>query len=333
LTARQASLKAIHNAFSSLYQALASCPDPDISLTGQELARRDALAQELEVFKASNEHSYKNSARSSIVGIGNRDKARLEKAVSDSLHEKAKAGIFVRYHIDKCTEIGTQSEVSKKRMDAVNKAKGKLTIPKLKEKLFVCPLGALSKWSYVTEIPEEWGQGGTNPDSLGEDKKCDRCGNNFIIKVPDANEEEGSEPICSFHFGRKRPTDTKDPLTRRKMLAWTCCGRFANDSSEVEDKKCCTAPSHVFKEEEGAKLHSRQAFIRSADHLVDKGKRPAAHDVLALDCELCYTAAGMSLTELCVVDSDGRVLLDLMVLPPASILDYNTRSVASSSIV
>ena len=50
-------------------------------------------------------------------------------------------------------------------------------------------------------------------------------------------------------------------------------------------------------------------------------------DLVALDCELFYTTAGMSLARLTVVAQDGDLLLDSHVRPPrsATIVDLNTR--------
>lgn len=48
-------------------------------------------------------------------------------------------------------------------------------------------------------------------------------------------------------------------------------------------------------------------------------------DILALDCELVYTTAGMSLARLTVVDAEGTVVLDEHVRPTGYLLDRNYR--------
>ena len=44
----------------------------------------------------------------------------------------------------------------------------------------------------------------------------------------------------------------------------------------------------------------------------------------ALDCEMCYTAAGLEVTRCSVVDATCSVVYDSLVLPDSPILDYNT---------
>lgn len=87
----------------------------------------------------------------------------------------------------------------------------------------------------------------------------------------------------------------------------------------------CQQGPHVFRDSTHLQLHSRTSFVSTAS-ITSASASPASKlDIVALDCELVYTTAGMSLARLTVVDSNGHVVLDEHVKPTAPVLDTNFR--------
>lgn len=82
------------------------------------------------------------------------------------------------------------------------------------------------------------------------------------------------------------------------------------------------------QDEDSAVLHSRVPFVTSASlRQAASLEHPSSVDICALDCELVYTTAGMSLARVTVLSSTGSILLDEHIRPPTgvTILDLNTR--------
>ncbi|KAK2505335.1 hypothetical protein MC885_018936, partial [Smutsia gigantea] len=54
-------------------------------------------------------------------------------------------------------------------------------------------------------------------------------------------------------------------------------------------------------------------------------RRSDSHGVFAVNCEVCYTAKGLELTRVTVVDPSLQVVYDTFVKPEEEVIDYNTR--------
>jgi hypothetical protein len=76
----------------------------------------------------------------------------------------------------------------------------------------------------------------------------------------------------------------------------------------VEGEGCVHGP-HVFYDSTPEDLHSRHPFSRCRP----EAESDTALDVVALDCEMIYTTAGMSVARVSLVDGAGKEIFDEMV--------------------
>lgn len=336
LSARQNGLKAFYNAYVAAYEPILQSTDPIVAACGQQLCREHALAQELEHFAKADKHTYKSSSITLLVGLKKRDKEALEAAASAAANEARTSSsqsnlreAVMKILTDKCTETGTASQVNEKRNAALTRRSGKLDRARLERAGFVCPFNQLEKFEYTAVIPAEWeGEGSSKPDATGEVKECERCGKSFTVggEMNEAGTERipQGEKECGYHWGKRR--FEKLSGTKGRVQIWTCCGKQVGGSA-LGDDSCCFGP-HVFKETAGIDLHRREAFITTRELTKSvEGKQSSknALDIVALDCELSYTTAGLTLTRLTLIDEEGEMILDEIVRTRTDIVDYNTR--------
>ncbi|SPO28694.1 related to exonuclease GOR [Ustilago trichophora] len=336
LSARQNGLKAFFNAFVACYEPILQSTDPIVAGCGQQLCRDHALAQELEHFGKVDKSSYKNSSITLLVGLKKRDKEAIEAAATAAANESRThqgepnlRDMIMKVLVEKCTETGTTSQVDEKRKAVQARQSGKLDRMRLEKAEFVCPVDQLEKFEYTAVIPPEWqGEGSSKPDAVGEVKECERCGKKFT--VGGEMNESGTERIpqdpkeCRYHWGKRR--FEKLPGSKGRTQMWTCCNKQVGGSA-LGDDSCCFGP-HVFKETDGLDLHRREAFITTEELLnsvPDKQNASTALEIVALDCELSYTTAGLTLTRLTLIDEEGEMILDELVRTRTDIVDYNTR--------
>lgn len=82
--------------------------------------------------------------------------------------------------------------------------------------------------------------------------------------------------------------------------------------------------------EEGAEMEVPQGYVATRGRTATASPpasfgRPTHHRMVALDCEMCVTSAGLELTRLVLLDEWGDALLDELVAPHNPIIDYVTR--------
>lgn len=136
---------------------------------------------------------------------------------------------------------------------------------------------------------------------------CDRCKKDYLIKdVLDKDDMDA----CVYHPARIKIMKV-DGL---KEKVYGCC------QDELGSTGCSRGP-HVYKDNDMNILHQKIRYVRTPARDVNSSTR---QNIVALDCEMGYTTAGMELIRLTAVDQDMKVLLDELVLPSNMIIDLNT---------
>ncbi|XP_077289303.1 putative exonuclease GOR isoform X2 [Arctopsyche grandis] len=160
--------------------------------------------------------------------------------------------------------------------------------------------------------------GDSDPDSE-EDKlsssvqrRCARCTRGFWLS---ANGEYLTRERCRHHWGRMRRTMSTATSPLAPIWSWACCGGSANSAG------CTRAPLHVWSGTCAGINGPLNGFVRTRYRAPGAPRRR----ILALDCEMCYTAAGLQVAQLEVVGADGRRVYSTYVQPDSPIIDYNTR--------
>jgi len=144
-----------------------------------------------------------------------------------------------------------------------------------------------------------------------DDLSCCRCSKIFEL---DARGQYVKEESCSHHPGKTVRKKMKDRLGNPESYQYHgCCDKLYGTA-----EGCSEAAGHVFK--------TKYMHIDCKDYVKTKAHKSGnAPGVFALDCEMSYTAGGLELVRVTVVDYNGECVLDMLVKPDRPILDYNTR--------
>ncbi|GIY75100.1 RNA exonuclease 1 homolog [Caerostris darwini] len=137
-------------------------------------------------------------------------------------------------------------------------------------------------------------------------RTCCRCQKTYYVNV-DGDYVRDEE--CDFHWGRLWKKRVAGTLESR----YTCC------QGDSESEGCCVGAGHVF---EGSEAHALKGFVNT----LPKTPPPDEYyGIYSLDCEMCYTTAGVELTRISVIDPDLKTVYETFVKPHNKVLDYNTR--------
>ncbi|CAO3681038.1 unnamed protein product [Rhizopus stolonifer] len=143
---------------------------------------------------------------------------------------------------------------------------------------------------------------------VGNQTTCDRCKNAYVLK--DILENADAE-ACLYHPQRMITL----LINGEKKRTYNCC-------QDAQESNGCTRGPHVYKEDDLHILHSKIPFTLAPPHSPDNKER---RKIVALDCEMGYTTAGMELIRLTVVDDKKKKLLDELALPSHMVIDLNTK--------
>ncbi|KAI7893335.1 ribonuclease H-like domain-containing protein [Mucor mucedo] len=136
---------------------------------------------------------------------------------------------------------------------------------------------------------------------------CDRCKGEYLIKdVLDKNDMDS----CVYHPSRMKIMKV-DGI---KEKVYGCCEDPLGSTG-------CNRGPHVYKDEDLRILHQKKPYLKTPAY---NPKSTTRQKLVALDCEMGYTTAGMELIRLTAVDQDMKILLDELVLPSNMIIDLNT---------
>lgn len=134
---------------------------------------------------------------------------------------------------------------------------------------------------------------------------CANCSNNYYV------DDKGfpvKEYDCFYHWGRLARTRVRGGITE----FYRCC------NGEIGSEACTNGRYHVCNSYDEDCL---EGFITSRTSDED----PEKAGIYAMDCEMCYTTKGLDLTRCTVVDLNGKMVYDEVIVPEHPILDYNTR--------
>lgn len=133
---------------------------------------------------------------------------------------------------------------------------------------------------------------------------CSRCKKAFVPSIYYRMEDPEA---CHYHYGRLQ--NVRNVATK----IYSCC------NAEASGTTCTMGKFHVYLNKS---LFTDDQLIVSAQHWTSK----ASHfDILALDGEMCHTEAGLDLCRLTMIDWDETRVLDVLIKPNSTIVDYNTR--------
>lgn len=150
---------------------------------------------------------------------------------------------------------------------------------------------------------------------------CDRC---HVVFDPEeyyslalqANNSEKFKCVC--HDGRLLWPSSS--IKKKREREYTCCGGVEGA------QPCATYTTHVYSNRTSASYSGQYLLSSDANnHRSHEIHENTKCKIIALDCEMVYTIHGLELARVTVTDWNEQLLLDLLIKPDHSIVDYNTK--------
>ncbi|WWC60601.1 uncharacterized protein I303_103175 [Kwoniella dejecticola CBS 10117] len=275
----------------ALYTQYSKLYKPILHLS-PELAHTSAFAQEAETASvSSNVRIYKTAIHQAAVSISRRPPP-------DSVDHPS---------------VGTVKE-SRAAFELAEKEKAsKLSRHKIEQ--YCLPLDQFDIWRYPNPNDPDLLSSdiaGSKPDGEGEEHTCSRCKVPFVVSSKDI---EGRIGECKYHYGRPVP----ERIEGRRKWIYTCCAKERGEQG-------CQDYIHVFSHgDDDRELAKRVGYKTVEDIVGKKGGLGKWTNVVAMDCEMIQTTAGVTLGRVTIVDENGETLLDELVRQTVPVLDVNTR--------
>lgn len=127
---------------------------------------------------------------------------------------------------------------------------------------------------------------------------CSRCRQSYST---------APQSVCVHHPGRFN-----------NAIGHTCC------YGQKEAAGCSVVDYHVWNGLVPGLNGPLEGFVMASQPPA-KQMPTRRHKLLAVDCEMCYTVAGLELTRVTLVDTRLQKVYDQYVLPENEIIDYNTK--------
>ncbi|KAI8450674.1 hypothetical protein BY996DRAFT_4121375 [Phakopsora pachyrhizi] len=356
---RQKLLQSLYDSYLSFYSKQLELSDR----LSRSLAHRDSLREEEDCMRLSTGTTYRNMIINRLVTLKKRKVDRIDSlgsfSSSSSSSSLEKDELLIKYFTGTIEQFD-KNQVELKRLEQKrliekiwvsdpNRRSSNGEDQEEEEKNFKRKRKILEKYlltrekmkslDYITELEPEKNVDDEYLKNLErKDKGLSRVDENLMHRcercMKDFKLSKNAEEDCEFHWGRPR----FEKVDGVKQKVYDCC-------NEISTTKRCTRGRHVFLEKLVSQLNARTRFSRlkaaEAQSSSTGSERIEPIELAAIDCEMVYTSAGLTLARSTIVIpskststqrqgpkiNSSKILLDEYVRIPESVdvFDLNTR--------